>query len=122
MLESKKLHKNNITKRLNFLIPSTRITFNCLWPAFIKAPISQHFNLECHISIKINIFGSAIDDISSQLISKSSLNEVVIKADLSQWHSISFFCKKMIWSKTWYEIYNGELLAIIKALKTRRHY
>ena len=33
----------------SFLTPETRSAFNCLWLAFTKAPILQHFDLECHI-------------------------------------------------------------------------
>ena len=41
---------SNITKiRQKFLISNTRITFNCLWFAFIKAPILWHFDSEYHI-------------------------------------------------------------------------
>ena len=35
--------------RSSFLTPGARETFNCLRLAFTKAPILQHFNLECHI-------------------------------------------------------------------------
>ncbi len=35
---------------------------------------------------------------------------------------MAFFSQKIIFSKTWYEGYNGELLAIIEAFKTWKHY
>ena len=38
--------------------------------------------------------------------------------DLGRWYPIAFFSKKMIPAETWYETYNGELLAIVKAFKT----
>ncbi len=34
----------------------------------------------------------------------------------------SLFSRKMIPVETWYETYNGELLAIVEAFKTWRHY
>lgn len=39
-----------------------------------------------------------------------------------QWHFIAFFFKKMILKETWYETYNQELLAVVKAFKTLHHY
>ncbi len=42
--------------------------------------------------------------------------------DLGRWYPLAFFSKKMISAKTWYETYDGELLAIIEAFKTCRYY
>ncbi len=56
--------------------------------------------------------GYAIGGILSQLTSDDS----------GQWHPVAFFSKKMIRSETRYETHNGELLAIIIAFKTWRHY
>ena len=58
----------------------------------------------------------------SQLASGTSSDEIVTKTDLGQWHPVAFFCKKMILAKTWYETHNGQLLAIVDAFKTWRHY
>ena len=44
----------------SFLIPNTRTVFNHLQLTFIKAPILQHFDLECHIWIETDISGYAI--------------------------------------------------------------
>ena len=33
----------------SFLTPEVRTAFNCLWLAFTKALILQHFDLECHV-------------------------------------------------------------------------
>ena len=77
--------------RPNFLIPKARSAFNRLWLAFTKAPILQYFDLECHIWIKTNVLGYVISGVLSQLASGTSLNEVVTKTDLSQWHPIAFF-------------------------------
>ena len=56
--------------------------------------------------------GYAIGRVLSQLI----LN------NLGQWHPVAFYSWKMISAKTWYKTYNGELLAIVEAFKTWRHF
>ena len=56
------------------------------------------------------------------MISGTSLNGIVIKANLGQWHPVEFFFKRMIPTKTWYKTYNGELLAFVEAFKTQHHY
>ena len=58
----------------------------------------------------------------SQLASETSPDGVVTKADLSQWHLIAFFSKKMIPAETRYETHDGKLLAIFEAFKTWRNY
>ena len=58
----------------------------------------------------------------SQLASEASSDGVVTKADLSEWHLVAFFFRKIIPVKTRYETHNGKLLAIVKAFKTWRHY
>ncbi len=35
---------------------------------------------------------------------------------------MAFFSRKMIPAETWYETHDGELLAIVEAFKTWRHY
>ena len=67
-----------------FLISDARIAFNCLRLAFIEAPILQHFDLECHIWIKIDTLSYAISGMLSKLTSKTSSNEIIIKTDLGQ--------------------------------------
>ncbi len=42
--------------------------------------------------------------------------------DLGQWHLVAFFSRKMIPAETQYETHDGELLAIVEAFKTWRHY
>ena len=61
--------------------------------------------------------GYAINDVLSQLISGTSLNMVVIKADLSLWHLIVFFFRKIFPIKTKYKTYDSKLLVIVKAFK-----
>ncbi len=89
-----------------------RKAFTKLRQAFVEAPILNYFDPECHIWIEMNASGYVIGRILSQL----TLN------DLGQCHPIAVFSKKMISSETQYETYNGELLAIIEAFKTWRHY
>ncbi len=56
--------------------------------------------------------GYAIGGILSQLTSN----------DLGRWHPVVFFSRMMIPAKTRYETHNRELLAIVEAFKTWRHY
>ena len=66
----------------------------------------------------------------NQLTTKRSLADQVTYKDLlinlpseiCQWHSVTFFSQKMISTETHYETHNQELLAIIEAFKTWRHY
>ena len=79
---------------------------------FIEAPILNHFDLECHIRIQTDTSGHAIGGILGQL----TLD------DLGRWHPVAFFFRKIILAKTWYETHDNELLAIVEALKTWKHY
>ena len=96
----------------DFLIPGARNTFTKLRQAYIKVLIFHHFDPECYIRVKTNASGYAIGRVFSQLTSKN----------LDQWHPVVLFLRKMIPAKTRYETHNGELLAIIEAFKTWRHY
>ena len=80
--------------------------------AFLKAPILHHFDPERHIRIETDASGYAIGGVLSQLTSDNS----------GQWHPVAFFSRKMIPAETRYETHNGELLAIVEAFKTWRHY
>ena len=42
--------------------------------------------------------------------------------NLGQWYLVAFFLQKKIPAEIKYETYNGELLAIVEAFKTWRHY
>ena len=53
----------------------------------------------------------------SQLTSGTNLNGVVIKTDLSQWHLVAFFLRKIIPAETQYNTFDDKLLAIVKAFK-----
>ena len=64
--KSTRLPNIKATKKSNVLIFDTKEAFNYLWLAFIKAPILQHFDLENHIWIEINVSGYAISRVLSQ--------------------------------------------------------
>ena len=102
----------------SFLTPEAKTAFNRLWLAFTKAPILWHFDSECNIWIETNASGYTIGDVLSQLASGTSPDEIVTKADLSQWHPVAFFSRKMIPTETQYEVHDNEFLAIVKAFKT----
>ena len=58
----------------------------------------------------------------NKLVLGTRPDRAVTKTNLSQWHSIAFFSKKIILAETWYETNNGELLTIVKAFKMWHHY
>ena len=106
-----KLSKSKKTES-GFLTPGARKAFTELRQAFIKAPILHHFDPERHIRVETDASGYAIGGVLSQLTSDDS----------GQWHPIAFFLRKMIPAETRYETHDGELLAIVEAFKTWRHY
>ncbi len=113
-----RVKKADISKAKNlgqsglFLIANARRAFTKLWQTFVEAPIVNHFDPERYIRIETDVSSYAIGRILSQLNSD----------DLSQWHPVAFFSNKMILTETRYEIYDGELLAIVEAFKTWRYY
>ena len=80
--------------------------------AFVEAPIVNYFDPKRHIHIETDVLGYAIGGILSQLILDN----------LGRWYLITFFSRKMIPAKTRYETYDGELLTIVEAFKTWKHY
>ena len=110
MSKSKNLSKFQKTVGSDFLIPGVKLAFIELRQAFLKAPILHHFDSERHIWIKTDVSGYAIDKVLSQLTLKG------------RWHPVTFFSHKMIPAETRYETHNGELLAIVEAFKTWKHY
>ncbi len=80
--------------------------------AFVEALILNDFDLKRHILIEMDASGYAIDGVLSQLTSDDS----------GQWHPVVFFSRKMILAETGYETHDGDLLAIVEAFKTWRHY
>ena len=105
-----------------FFTPKARLAFTQLRQAFVEAPILHHFDLKSYIRIEIDISGYVIGGILSQLSSKTRSDKVVTKVDLSQWHLVAFFFRKIIPTETWYKTHNGKFLAIVKVFKTWRHY
>ena len=99
-----------------FLTPGAREAFNQLRQAFTEAPILRHFDPECHIRIETDALGYAIGGVLSQLTSDH------LTSDQGQWHPVAYFLRKMIPAETRYETHDGELLAIVEAFKTWRHY
>ena len=113
------------TEEPKSLTSKAREAFNLLRQAFTKAPIFRHFSPECHIRIKTDVSGYAIGGILSQLTFDqltSKSGSIFSKSDFGQWHPVAYFSKKMIPAEIHYKIYDVELLAIVEAFKTWRHY
>ena len=118
----KKVHKSSKSKNLSeskktirsldFFIFGAKLAFTKLRQAFLKAPILHHFDPERYIWIGTDVSGYAIGGVLSQLTSDDS----------GRWHPVAFFSRKMIPAETRYETHDGELLAIVEAFKTWRHY
>ena len=104
--------KNLSKSTLDFLIPGAKLAFTKLKQAFLKAPILHHFDSERYIRIETDVSGYAISGVLSQLTLDN----------LGQWHLVAFFSWKMIPAEARYETHNGELLAIVEAFNTWRHY
>ena len=103
--------KSSKSKNPDFLTADARQAFIQLRQAFTEALILSHFDPERHIRIETNASDYAIGGVLSQLTS-----------DFGQWNPVAYFSWKMIPAETCYKTYDGELLAIVKAFKTWRHY
>ena len=113
------------TGKPTFLTSGTREAFNQLRQAFTKAPIFRHFDPKCHIRIETNASSFAIGGVLSQLTSDQvtlDSESIMIKSDFGQWYPVAYFSRKMVLTETHYETHDGELLVIIEAFKTWRHY
>ena len=123
LLKSENLTNSDATKDgPKFLTPDVRTAFNRLWLVFTKAPILWHFDPKCHIWIETDASGYVINGVLSQLTSGTISNGVITKTDLSQWHPVAFFWRKMIPVETWYKTHDGKFLAIVETFKTYCHY
>ena len=120
-----------VTREPTFLNPGARKAFNQLKQAFTKALILEHFDWECHIRIETDASGYAIGGVLSHLTPdwmtlsfelNSAKSKVLTKLDSNQWHPVAHFFRKMIPAKTQYKTHDAELLAIVEAFKTWRHY
>ena len=124
---SKKLAKSKRTKSVHNLEESKFLTFeakdafNRLRQAFTKAPILQYFDPKCHIWIEFNASSYAIGRVLSQLTPNQVTSDDVIGLNVG-WDPLAYFSRKMIPAEMRYETHDGELLAIIGAFKTWRHY
>ena len=47
----------------DYLTPNAKVAFTQFRKVFTKTPIFCHFVLECHIRMKTNVFGYAIDGV-----------------------------------------------------------
>ena len=102
-------NSNSVT---GYLIFGAKQAFTQLRKAFTEAPIFRHFDPKYHIRIETDASGYAISRVPSQLTLDNS----------DQWHPVAFYLQKMISAETWYKTYDGELLPIVVAFKTWRHY
>ena len=112
MVKRSLLTSKNSNGATGYLTPSAKRAFTQLRQAFIKTPILQHFDPECHIRIETDASGYTIGRVLSQLTLDN----------LGQWHPVAYYSRKMIPAETRYETHDGELLAIVEAFKTWRHY
>ena len=112
LFKSKNLSKSKKTIRSDFFTPGAKLAFTEVRQVFVKAPILHHINPEHYIRIETNVSGYAIGGFLSQLTSDN----------LGRWYPVAFFFRKMIPVETRYKTPNGELLAIVEAFKTWKHY
>ena len=77
----KKLLCKKLNGAIDYLTPKTRLEFTQLKKAFIKAPIFQHFNPKCYISIKTDMSSYVIGEVLSQLTLDN----------LGQWHLVAYY-------------------------------
>ncbi len=113
---------------MDFLTPEAKKAFIYLWKAFTKAPILRHFDPEYHIQIETDVSGYTIGGVLSQMTSDQHFSGHMIheddfpRSEIGQWHLVAFFSQKMISTETQYKTHNQELLVIVEAFKTWRHY
>ena len=67
MVKRSSLTSKNSNRATSYLTSKARFAFTQLKKAFIKAPILQHFDPECHIRIEIDVSGYVIGGVLSQL-------------------------------------------------------
>jgi hypothetical protein len=77
---------------------------------FKDAPVLAHFDPSRDSQLETDASGYAISGIYSQ------------KQDDGQWHPVAFYSRKLISAETRYETHDLEMLAIVNAFKTWRHY
>ena len=104
-----------------FLTSKAKEAFNRLKQAFTKASILQHFDPECYIRIETDTSGYAIGGVLSQLTPNQVNSDDAIGSNVD-WYPVAYFSRKMIPAETRYKTHDGELLAIVEAFKTWKHY
>ena len=109
-IEKSPLTSKNSNGATGFLTPGAKRAFTQLKEVFTEAPILRHFDPECLIQIETDASGYAIG--GSQLTSDN----------LGRWHPVAYYSQKIIPAETRYKTHDGELLAIVEAFKTWRHY
>ncbi len=62
------------------------------------------------------------DQLSSNYVTHENLNPISSKSEIGQWYPVAFFPRKIIPAGTWYKTHDEELLTIVEAFKTWRHY
>ena len=122
LVKSKSRTKSgNNLEEPKFLTSKAKKTFNRLKQAFTEALIFQHFDPECYIQIKTDASNHTIGGVLSQLTPNQVTLEEAIESNVD-WHRVAYFSRKMIPAEIRYKTHNGELLAIVGAFKTWRHY
>ena len=115
-IKSEKQTRIKAIREPTFLNPDAREAFNQLRQVVTKTPILRYFDPECHIRIKTGASRYTIRRVLSQLTSD------LMTSDQGQWHPVVYFLRKMISVETRYETHKDELLAIVEAFKTWKHY
>ena len=91
-----------------------RESFLALKRAFMVVPILAHFDPSRPNRVETDASGGAISGVYSQLVPS--------EAGKAQWRPIVFYSRKMIQAEYNYDIYDKELLAIVKTLEHCRQY
>ena len=114
-----KLFKESKQERQSESFIFEKVARQAFWrliKAFTKALMLIHFDLRNLIRVKIDASGFVIAAILSQFVT------LVIDVKQTQWHSIVFYLKKMIFAEIRYETHDQELLFIVAAFQQWRHY
>ncbi len=129
LAKSKKPNFAKTNSGSDFLIFEVKEVFIHLRKAFNEVPIFNHFDQGCHIQIETDTLGYAIGGVLSQMILDQHFSghmthkdPILSMSKIGQWYLVAFFSQKMIPAETRYKTHNQELLVIIEAFKTWRHY
>jgi hypothetical protein len=93
--------------------PEAQAAFEELKAAFVKEPILKHFDMELPTLVETD----ANDNVCAAVVSQQHNHPVTGKP---VWMPTSYFSKKMNPAERNYDIYDKELLAIVKTLKEFR--